>query len=217
MASNNKYKVVIDNHGRVQIRYRDSRGRFVKFDPQEQYQTTKSAYIYELSLLGRDAIEYAYESGHSDAPKPKEYDENGVLRPVRDGKWRHKTHNLHDSFGSAVFENGKVVEDTICFLGPEESKANDKLLGMSGRDVLLDYFHTASYGKAKNSIVLVCVAAMYYTKYLEEGTHKGKYVIRVISYATDFIQRHWHRYVSEKSKHIVLKGLKLPEWARGEE
>lgn len=211
-----KYKSLHRRGGKNVFVYRDSKGRFVKFDPDEVYQSTKEAYIYDLTRLGEDAIHYAYEMGNTSKPKRYEYDEEGNRHPIPDGKWRNITFNLHDSIGSAVFEGGKVREESIRFLGEEKSQTNDRRLGIKGRDVLLDYFHSATYGKSKDEIVLVCMAAMYYTKYLEKGTHIGGYQIRVISYATDYIERNWDSYINEKAKHIVLKGLRLPDWARSD-
>lgn len=202
-----KYKTSYKRGGKNVFVYRDSKGRFVKFDPEEVYETTRQTYIDMLTELGNDAIHYAYEHGNTSAPK--ERDEDG--RVVGDGKWRNRTYNLHDSFGSAVFDGGYVVPESIRFLGEELSEKGDKLTKQKGREALLEYFYNASYGAAKNEIVLVCMAAMYYTKYLEAGTHRGGYEIRVISYATDYIREHWYAYTG-KAKYIVLKGLKLPSW-----
>lgn len=214
-GKNKVYEVVLTKYGQVQVvykdqsgRHRDSHGRYIKFDPEEFYRQAKETYINELAELGYDAIEDAYGKGHSDAPK--EYDSKGKRIP--DGKWRHKTGNLHDSFGSAVFEGGRLVPSSIRVLGPEISKHPDEHTEKSGRDTLIDFFYRARYGEKKNEIVLVCIAAMYYTKYLEDGTHYGKYEIMVVSAAADYIKTYWRHYVSEKSRHIVLKGLKAPSF-----
>lgn len=158
------------------------------------------ATIQKLASLGYNAIMYAYNLGHGSG--------SAVGTPIKDGKWRHRTRNLHDSFGSAVYYNGHLIETSIRYVGGELSTKPDPLTKKTGRQTLNEFFHDSHYGKAKGEMVLVCVAAMHYVKYLEDGTHRGKYHIQVISAARDYIQQNYSRYFSDKNKTIVLRGIR---------
>ena len=142
--------------------------------------------VQKLSKLGYDAIMYAYS--HKG--------------------FQHKTRNLHDSYGSAVYVNGNLVESSIRYVGGELSKKDDPLTKKSGRETLNDFFKRSHYGRSKGEIVLVCVAAMYYTKFLENGTHNGHYKIQVISAARDYVEQNWNKYLDTKQRAIVFKGIK---------
>ena len=57
--------------------------------------TEERATVQKLAKLGYDAIMYAYN---------------------RKG-FEHKTRNLHDSYGSAVYVNGNLIESSIRYIG----------------------------------------------------------------------------------------------------
>ena len=156
--------------------------------------------IQAMAKLGYDAIMYAYNRGHGSG--------SAVGKPVGDGRWRHRTRNLHDSFGSAVYYNGMLIESSIRYVGGELSTKVDPLTKLSGRETLNDFFRRSHFGRAKGNMVLVCVAAMHYTKYLEEGRHRGGYKIQVISAACDYVDRNWNKYLDTKQSAIVFKGIK---------
>lgn len=167
------------------------------------YNAAIHTYVDSLTDLGRDAIAYAYNKGHG---------RGSTLThgPYRDGRWRHRTYNLHDSFGSAVFANGSVIPSSIRFVGGGElSKSPDKRTGKRGREKLLEYFNNAHYGAKKGEIVLVCMVAMYYGGYLEKGVHRGRYKIQVISAARDFIDKNWNKYVEKKGRTLVKKYARI--------
>lgn len=161
--------------------------------------------VNDLATLGYKAIMYAYKEGAAG---------ESYKEPVRDGKWRHRTRNLHDSFGSAVFVNGRLVEDSIRYVGGELSRKKDRITAQTGRESLLEYFHSNPPEARFKPITLICTAAMYYTKYLEEGTHNGHYKIQVISGARDYIERNWERFITNKDlRKVVKEGMRLPDWA----
>lgn len=169
----------------------------------------KEKLILALKQLGQDAIDYAYQSGFMSKVNP----------PKKDGTqsivWKHETGNLHDSIGSAVYVDGVLREDTICYVGGGQGSSfgkstTDSIDGRSGRQVLLEYLRRIHPQKGKNNVALVCVAAMYYTKFLEAGTYadgSSKWKIRVISGATDFIKKNQDRYTSTVYKNL---GIKFP-------
>lgn len=161
--------------------------------------TEERATIQKLASLGYNAIMYAYKLGHGSG---------STVTPIRDGKWRHRTRNLHDSFGSAVYYNGVLIESSIRYIGGELSQKTDPLTKMTGRQTLNEFLHRSHFGRAKGEMVLVCVAAMYYTEYLEEGRHRGKYKIQVISSARDYVEQNIDKYLNTKQRLIVYKGIK---------
>lgn len=156
--------------------------------------------IKRLTKLGEDAIKYALEKGYRSATR------NYTSLRYRDwliskGKshiksWDDISGNLRAGIGSAVYVNGVLQKETIKF-------ADDSAMGKptgngiddrSGRQALDDYFNRIHPKKGKNDVVLVCASAMYYTRFLEQGTHAGHYKIRVISPATTYIKQNWERY-----------------------
>ena len=148
--------------------------------------TEERATVQKLAKLGYDAIMYAYS---------------------RKG-FEHKTRNLHDSYGSAVYVNGNLIESSIRYIGGELSRKEDPLTKKSGRETLNDFFKRSHYGRAKGEMVLVCVAAMHYTKYLEEGRHRGGYKIQVISAARDYVDQNFNKYLDTRQRAIVFKGIR---------
>lgn len=164
--------------------------------------------VQDLASLGYRATLYAYREGAAGETYKK---------PVKDGKWRHRTRNLHDSFGSAVFVHGKLVEDSIRFVGPVLSRKTDSYTMKSGRDTLLEYFHSNPPEARFSPITLICAAAMYYTKFLEEGTYilggRGRtpsgstsaYKIRVISGARDYLDKNWSNSITDKNVRKLVK------------
>lgn len=180
----------------------------------------KERLVQELKKLGQDAIDYAYKSGFMSKLNPRR---KGDLQSV---VWKHETGNLHDSIGSAVYVDGILREDTICYVGGGNGSSfgkttSDGIDSRSGRTVLLEYLKKIHPQKGKNNVVLVCVAAMYYTKFLESGTYanyrdaegrlvqraSSKWKIRVISGATDYIKANKEKYLSNVYKSL---GIKFP-------
>ena len=185
---------------------RSSRSRYVTLsevkEALKQSEVNQERYVVQqLAKLGYDAIMYAFRQGHASGS----YD---FKNPPRDGKWRNRTGNLHDGFGSAVYVAGTLIQSSIRFVGGEISRRRDPLTMETGREALMNFFNNRHYGSKKSDIVLVCVSAMYYTKYLENGTHKGKYVIRVISGARDYIDQNYNKYLGDKKLALVLRGIK---------
>lgn len=84
----------------------------------------------------------------------------------------HRTRNLHDSYASAVYVNGKLIESSIKHLRGSIGFKRDHVTGKTGRETVLDYLHSHRYGAANNEIVLVVIAAMYYAGILEAGGMK---------------------------------------------
>ena len=108
-------------------------------------------------------------------------DEGGklILQAVNSRDYTHRTYNLHDSYGSAVYLNGKLVEKSVMLLGSKATKAKSyKGSKLKGSEEIMKYFQ--SY-KPKSEIELVVAAAMPYGLVLEKGGGGLRRKYKVIS------------------------------------
>ena len=135
----------------------------------------------------------------------------------------HRTRNLHDSYASAVYVNGNLIESSIRYVGGAISKEVDPVTKKTGIETVNDYLHSHRYGAANNEIVLVVIAAMYYAGILEAGDKNtggrgpgAKYI--VISPAREYINKNYwtavykvyDKYgIKDKPKAKVIKGESL--------
>lgn len=86
---------------------------------------------------------------------------------------KNKTQNLHDSYGSAVYYNGSLVNGTMRFLTSRAAygKYNDRTDRIEyGREEITDFLQ--SY-KAPMGLSLVVAVAMFYGTILEAGAQGG--------------------------------------------
>ena len=108
-------------------------------------------------------------------------DEGGklILQAVNSRDYTHRTYNLHDSYGSAVYLNGKLVEKSVMLLGSKATKAKSyKGSKLKGSEEIMKYFR--SY-KPKSAIELLVAAAMPYGVVLEKGGGGLRHKYKVIS------------------------------------
>ena len=102
-----------------------------------------------------------------------------ILQAVNSRDYTHRTYNLHDSYGSAVYLNGKLVEKSVMLLGSKATKAKSyKGSKLKGSEEIMKYFR--SY-KPKSAIELVVAAAMPYGVVLEKGGGGLRHKYKVIS------------------------------------
>lgn len=102
-----------------------------------------------------------------------------ILQAVNSRDYTHRTYNLHDSYGSAVYLNGKLVEKSVMLLGSKATKAKSyKGSKLKGSEEIIKYFR--SY-KPKSAIELVVAAAMPYGVVLEKGDGGLRRKYKVIS------------------------------------
>lgn len=162
----------------------------------------KEDLVVRLTKLGEDAMRYAFDQGYASKTRSttsKKYQEGDTKA------WTDEKGNLRDSFASAVYVNGVLRPESVKYI----ENAPTSKWGRQFVDEYLNRIHPY-----KNGIGVVVVAAMPYTKYLEQGTHKGGYKIRVVSAAKDFVERNYWAYVYDvykrfeigKSKVRVIKG-----------
>ena len=104
---------------------------------------------------------------------------NLITQAVSSRDYTHRTLNLHDSYGSAVYLNGKLVEKSVMLLGSKATKAKSyKGSKLKGSEEIMKYFQ--SY-KPKSEIELVVAAAMPYGVVLEKGGGGLRRKYKVIS------------------------------------
>lgn len=102
-----------------------------------------------------------------------------ILQAVNSRDYTHRTYNLHDSYGSAVYLNGKLVEKSVMLLGSKATKAKSyKGSKLKGSEEIMKYFR--SY-KPKSELELVVAAAMPYGVVLEKGGGGLRRKYKVIS------------------------------------
>lgn len=114
-----------------------------------------NAMINELAMYGEMVMKEAYNT--------------------RD--FNNQTFNLHDSYGSAVYYEGKMVNGTLKTLGTPQAVVSKEWYGVKirGRKAVTDYLKN-EYKPTSKGLSLVVVAAMPYRDVLEL-----KYKYRVIS------------------------------------
>lgn len=125
----------------------------------------KNSYINQyakyLADEGRKLIIKAYETANFD---------------------KNKTQNLHDSYGSAVYYNGKLIPSTKhLFTSRAVGGRYNTYSGEIeyGRQEINEFFD--NYKPHTKGFELVTAAAMFYAEVLEKGTGKLRRKYRVIS------------------------------------
>lgn len=151
----------------------------------------KKDLVVRLTKLGYDAMVYAYEQGFKSVPRSPSSEK---FKKGDTMAWTDVSGDLRDSMASAVYIDGKL--ETKKYLNPTPQSKH-------GRQVVDEYLQNI-HPKGKNHITVIVVSAMKYTRYLEEGTHKGKYKIRIISAARDFIDRNYWAYVYDIYKRFEI-------------
>lgn len=183
---------------------------------QAMSEQAKQALIDATAELGQKAIQYAFNQGYKGSLSPRKafmgYEDGHKpiwswidKKPSKDG-WYSRTGALHDSFGSAVYVNGQLQKNTIRYVD-DSLWQNGRMNRWNGRQALLDYFNRIRPRSKKNEVSLIVIAAVPYTLFLEKGLHAGRYKIRVISGAREYIDQHWHE-IEEKVYNKL--GLRKP-------
>lgn len=166
------------------------------------------ALVAELAHDGEMAIHEAYEN--------------------RD--WNNRTFNLHDSYGSAVYVNRRLVKSSVRYVGNELAKEGLSVgwkwnkprsmpdyrgerrftgdeVQMRGREEVMDFF--SKYTPQGKGIELVIVAAMYYAGYLEKGAGGLKRKYKVISGAATIMERFKAKYQGELQKFTKTRDIRV--------
>lgn len=104
-----------------------------------------------------------------------------IVKAYNESDYRKdKTQNLHDSYGSAVYYNGRLQVKSKRFFGSRavSGKVDDDGSLIMGRSEINDYLD--SYIAKPRGYELVVAVAMFYGKILEAGQQGGsgrKYVV----------------------------------------
>lgn len=125
-----------------------------------------------------------------------------ILQAYYTRDFTNRTYNLHDSYGSAVYYNGRLIKKSIRYVGAEKystgiytgwewmnSRSVPNFRGvrymkgdqidMTGREEVMDFF--SQYTPPKKGLQLVVIAAMWYANVLEKGGGNLRRKYRVIS------------------------------------
>lgn len=120
--------------------------------------------------------------------------------------FENRTYNLHDSYGSAVYVNGRLIKSSVRYAGSPIAKAGkvyeDELIeGRFEIDAFFDWFKPR-----KKGVDLVVIATMPYADILEKGAglHR-KY--KVISGAKDLMNTIAYSYNGVFSKYVVRRDI----------
>lgn len=139
------------------------------------YKSSQRPVITFLAMIGEKAIQEAYQSRG----------------------FTNRTYNLKDSYGSAVYYNGALLDDTIRYIGPPEAKT--KRRGKSGREEVNKFFR--DYSPTPKGYEIVVIATMPYAGELETGGGRLKRKYHVMVGARDLLERVASRFRAK------LKGL----------
>lgn len=104
---------------------------------------------------------------------------------------KNKTQNLHDSYGSAVYYKGKLIESSIRYMDEKASVGRFNMYDgevQKGRNEIAKFLR--KYKAIENGMELVVAVAMFYARPLEEGTYaKNGRKWKVISMAEDELRK----------------------------
>lgn len=115
--------------------------------------------------------------------------------------FKDRTGNLRDSYVSAVFYKGRLVEDSVHFVGDEvaisdtyrtykDSEVGGEEEGTKGRQEAQKFLGKLQFSSRPSGITLIIAAAMFYSS-LVEG--RGFRVISHVSYELDEIKRRGYK------------------------
>lgn len=142
-----------------------------------------------------------------------EWGHKAIIRAYQKKDWHNRTYNLHDSYASAVYVEGKLQQRTIRFVGEEMSglehdtgrdyivKRHDLLdpdrkgtrwgngdtIYTNGRDEAISFLR--QYVPNTSGVQLVVIAAMFYADILERGGGNLKRKYHVIADANSTLEQ----------------------------
>lgn len=128
--------------------------------------------------------------------------QEACIQAIQQRGYQNRLGNLHDSIGSAVYVDGKLVPSSRRYAESPISSAPYKNKGkngngeyMNGRQAIDDYWSKhQELPRSKNAVELVVIAATFYAGILEA---KG---VQVISAAASYVQGKLNIYKSYNPK-----------------
>lgn len=142
-----------------------------------------------------------------------EWGHKAIIRAYQKKDWHNRTYNLHDSYASAVYVEGRLQKRTIRFVGDEMSSFlhstgrdynvsrhdfldpdrrgyrwgdGDEML-TNGRDEAIAFLR--QYVPNTSGVQLVVIAAMFYADILERGGGNLKRKYHVIADANSTLEQ----------------------------
>lgn len=118
-----------------------------------------------------------------------------IYEAYQTSTFRNRSYNLHDSYVSAVFYKGRLLSNTIRYVGPESSKwkreySNSMVGGeyeaKSGREEAQKFLQRVQFGKQPKGLTLIVAAAMFYSSILEG---RGYRVLSHVDYQLSELKR----------------------------
>lgn len=99
---------------------------------------------------------------------------------VNERTYTHRSKNLYDSYGYAIYDNRKLIRSGFLSTAPQAKKPR-KWYGknMYGREEIKNFFENEY--TPKDGITLAIAAAMPYAKILEDGSGQLHHSYKVIS------------------------------------
>ena len=142
-----------------------------------------------------------------------EWGHKAIIRAYNKKDWHNRTYNLHDSYASAVYVDGKLQQRTIRFVGEEMSSfvhatgrdysvsrhdfldpdrkgyrwGNEDEILTNGRDEAIAFLR--QYVPNTSGVQLVVIAAMFYADILERGGGNLKRKYHVIADANSTLEQ----------------------------
>lgn len=147
---------------------------------------------------------------------------NAARDAYKEHSFKHRTHNLHDSYGSAVYLDGVLVEDSIRYVNRARSSKIDRRSRKTGRQELTEFLKTAWIVRKSDHITVLVVAAMWYGKILESkgytvlnnNTIKASFAKNFDTYITPVLQK----YGLGSMKSVLRRGIGIDKeyyWTGG--
>lgn len=135
------------------------------------------------------------------------------LDAYRNHSYRHRTYALHDSYASAVYLDGMLVEESIRYINRSRQKKDDTRawrgsknpetknpweFGYYGRDSIKNYFQENKNIRKRKGISIVVIAAQWYASIVESKgytvlnprTVASSVTYRFDSYVTPILQKY---------------------------
>lgn len=142
--------------------------------------------------------------------------------------YTNRTYALHDSYGCAVYLDGKLIPETIRYVerayqksgdsrgwrGSKDQAANPSDWA-TGRQALENYLKNPPRMSTKNHITMLFVAAQWYAGILEAGTDKRKkYKVLDFDVVKQSVSREFDKYIAPVLKKYGSENM-LPVLRRG--
>lgn len=146
------------------------------------YDKQVEEWIKQLTIEGEKVIKNAYEARG----------------------FQNRTYNLHDSYGSAVYQDGRLLKHTIRYVGSAVATKGVKKRSISGEAELkgreeVDKFFSEYKPTTTKGLELIVIAAMYYAGFVEGKNY------HVIANAETGLQNIAKNFPNARVEHLSVK------------